>query len=288
MSVHLENKANECKNFFEERLTEYFQNRMNDNPGRKKVYDSMWYSLKAGGKRFRPVLALLLSDELGVHPDRVIDWSIAVEMIHTYSLIHDDLPCMDNDDFRRGIPTNHKVYGENLALLAGDALIFEAFHVLNSSENFKPETKVRLQQILIESSSIDGMITGQVMDIFFQELSANHKNQFIDQIHHLKTGALIRAAAEGAAVACGLPIEKVTGYSEFGALLGYCFQVKDDILDTDSDAIHAPNLTKVMSKVDVEKLLIQASNECLKILGEMGQANGFLAEMVRQNLTRTK
>lgn len=288
MTQQLDAKIKDCQVYFEEQLASYFESRKSANPGRQKVFEAMWYSLKAGGKRFRPVLALILSDELGVHPHRVIDWAIAVEMIHTYSLIHDDLPCMDNDDFRRGIPTNHKVFGESLALLAGDALIFEAFHILNQSASYTAETKLKLIQVLLQASSIDGMITGQVMDIFFQDLGGLSKLQTVEEIHHLKTGALIRAAIEGAAMCCGLPKERVDLYSRFGELLGYAFQIKDDLLDATTDSDSAPNLTKVLTVAEVNNLLSATTENSIQILEQLGQPNGLLSEMARNNLVRQK
>lgn len=195
----------------------------------QQLSQSMEYSFLGGGKRFRPVLALLIAEAFAAGPQRVLSWAAAIEMIHTYSLIHDDLPCMDNDDVRRGQPTNHKVYGETTALLAGDALLSEAFRTITYGFHQDPQIAMDLVTILSEASGPSGMVGGQAIDcqaqkekISLQELALMHK---------LKTGALIRATVEGAAVACGLPKVKVALVREFGELIGLAFQLKDDLLD---------------------------------------------------------
>lgn len=199
------------------------------SPAAQQLSQSMEYSFLGSGKRFRPVLALLISEAFAVGPQRVLPWAAAIEMVHTYSLIHDDLPCMDNDDVRRGRPTNHKVYGETTALLAGDALLSEAFRTITQGFHQDPQIAVDLVTLLSEASGPSGMVGGQAIDcqaqvnkISLQELALMHK---------LKTGALIRATVEGAAIACGLPKAKVSLVREFGELIGLAFQLKDDLLD---------------------------------------------------------
>ncbi len=175
--------------------------------GIQKLKDSMSYSLSKGGKRFRPVLALMIAESFAVHPQRILPWAQAVEMIHTYSLIHDDLPCMDNDDMRRGEPTNHKVYGETTALLAGDALLTEAFAVLATAFRQEGELGLKLVGLLAEAAGLLGMVGGQAIDLENQKLMPGLDE--LKKMQEMKTGALIRVSAEGAALVCGLPGEKV-------------------------------------------------------------------------------
>ena len=195
----------------------------------QKLSQSMEYSFLGGGKRFRPILALLVSEAFAVGPQRVLPWAAAIEMVHTYSLIHDDLPCMDNDDFRRGQPTNHKVFGETTALLAGDALLSEAFRTITLGFHQDPKIAVDLVTLLSEASGAGGMVGGQAMDCQAQMHQVSLQEMAL--MHKLKTGALIRATVEGAAIACGLPQAKVDIVREFGELVGLAFQLKDDLLD---------------------------------------------------------
>jgi len=197
-------------------------------PGRKefpeKIHEAMYYSIFAGGKRIRPILSILTAEILGYNDEIVKKPACALEMIHTYSLIHDDLPAMDDDDFRRGHPTNHKVYGEDIAILAGDALLTEAFYILSQLKSDKlPE----ILRIIALSSSSRGMVGGQAIDI----IQTNNPTDInlLKKMHARKTGALLTAPIECAAVLCG---EKNTdNFRELGDNIGMLFQITDDILD---------------------------------------------------------
>lgn len=194
-----------------------------------ELQKSMLYSATNGGKRFRPVLALLVGELLSAPQERILPFAVAVEMVHTYSLIHDDLPCMDNDDIRRGKPTNHKVFGEDFALLAGDALLTEAFFILADKYSDTPFLAAALTRLLSEAAGLRGMVGGQAMD-----LRAGKKRftlEELTQLHLLKTGALIRVATEGAALIGGAKPTQVESLRKFGEGLGLAFQVADDILD---------------------------------------------------------
>ena len=210
-----------------ERLLDGWQ--LPDSPGLEKLKQSIAYSYSRGGKRFRPVLSLLIAETFAVHPQRVLPWAMAVEMIHTYSLIHDDLPCMDNDDFRRGEPTNHKKFGETTALLAGDALLTEAFALIAQSYKEDPAIGLRLVALLSQAAGLFGMVGGQAIDLEFQKLKPSFAD--LEQMHLMKTGALIRVSAEGAALICGLPSEKIQLCRQFGERLGLAFQIQDDLID---------------------------------------------------------
>lgn len=253
--------------------------------GIQKLKESMSYSLSRGGKRFRPVLSLLIAESFAVHPQRVLPWGMAVEMIHTYSLIHDDLPCMDNDDFRRGEPTNHKVFGETTALLAGDTLLTESFGLLAHSYQEDPRVGLQLVALLSDAAGLFGMVGGQAMDLAFQKEKAQLEE--LKLMQDMKTGALIRVSAEGAALICGLPSEKVQLCRQFGEKLGLAFQLKDDLLD----AVEKSELGSFPGIIGIEKTneyLKQVSQEAFQILNQLGLSEGSLQELVQFNLTREK
>ncbi len=222
---------------FKEQMTEYISlvNKQLEEYVPKKnnlqnsIYEAMRYSLLAGGKRIRPVLSLGVCDMLGGKIQEALPFACALECIHTYSLIHDDLPCMDNDDLRRGKPTNHKVFGESTALLAGDSLLNLAFEIM-SSAGIKSEKTVEIIKNVSNLSGTEGMIGGQVVDLLYEE-SNDATQEVLEYIHKHKTGALILAATLIGAI-CGdatdIEKEKIV---EFAENLGLAFQIKDDILD---------------------------------------------------------
>ena len=202
----------------------------------KVLLDSERYSLFAGGKRIRPTLTLEFCRMLGGTDEAALPFACAVEMIHTYSLIHDDLPCMDDDDMRRGKPTNHKVFGESTALLAGDALLTGAFEVAASNTEAGADCSAKAVAYLASCAGRYGMIGGQIMD-----LEGERKQLTLDQLlklHSMKTGALINAAAVMGALAAGVSfhdrcMEAVVTYAEN---IGLAFQIVDDILDHTGDS----------------------------------------------------
>ena len=198
------------------------------------LYEAMGYSLYAGGKRIRPLLIQLAYEAVGGSDD-ITPYLCAIEMIHTYSLIHDDLPAMDNDDLRRGKPTNHKVFGEATAILAGDALLTGAFkHMLEDALIHDDMNRVRAAAILAQASGATGMIGGQILDMQSENKQID-KDQ-LEEIHLYKTGALIAAALNmGAVLGGGTPAE-VTALTFYGKYLGKVFQIIDDVLDAVSTA----------------------------------------------------
>ena len=201
----------------------------------KRVYEAARYSLLAGGKRIRPVLTLEFCRIFGGDTEDAMPFACALEMLHTYSLIHDDLPCMDNDDLRRGRPTNHKVYGEAMALLAGDALLTAAFEtVLANTAGLDAAQVLTGLRILAVSAGAGGMIGGQVMDMQGSQEPATL--QRLTEMHLLKTGALINAACVLGAVAAGAGEDDITLAAEYGGHLGLAFQITDDILDATGDS----------------------------------------------------
>lgn len=202
-----------------------------------KVGEAMRYSLEAGGKRVRPVLCMLATEALGGKAEQALSCATALEFIHTYSLIHDDLPAMDDDDLRRGKPTCHKVFGEGQAILAGDGLLTEAFCVLASDASLAdPAGAVRL---LAEAAGWRGMVGGQSLDLEGEVLTASGGEYGLDHlqlIHRLKTGVLIRVSLELGALAAGASASQREALREAGAAMGLAFQIQDDILDATSTA----------------------------------------------------
>lgn len=194
--------------------------------------ESMRYSFLNGGKRIRPVLMLACADAVAIAHESVLPYALALEMIHTYSLIHDDMPCMDNDDFRRGKPSNHKVFGEANALLAGDALLNEAYGICFQS-CLQGESFIRAARLLNECAGIKGMIVGQSADLFYTGRQTDVSEKELAYIHKYKTGKLLLSA-----VCIPSVLKENTEYlsfSEFGERLGLLFQVTDDILDVTGD-----------------------------------------------------
>lgn len=200
----------------------------------KLIFEAANYSLLAGGKRLRPIFALDFCRMCGTDSAKAMPFAAAMEMVHTYSLIHDDLPCMDNNDYRRGRLTNHKVYGEGMAVLAGDALLTDAFAMAARAELKKPEDMALAIRVLSECAGSLGMIGGQVLDILSEQRQCTE--QEVLDIQTRKTGALIRAACVLGVIAGGGSEAQRCAATEFAGLLGLAFQIRDDILDVVGDA----------------------------------------------------
>ena len=194
----------------------------------QKLFDAMRYSLLAGGKRLRPIMVLEFCRMCGGDVEKAMPLAAAIEMIHTYSLIHDDLPCMDNDDFRRGNPTNHRVYGEAIAILAGDSLLTGAFEAV-ASANLSSQARVDAVRVLAQCAGGCGMVGGQVLDIMSEERECTR--QEILDIQSRKTGALIRAACMMGVIAGGGDEQRLAAAGSFADHLGLAFQIRDDMLD---------------------------------------------------------
>ncbi len=215
--------------FFEKEAEKLFPEAL---PDAEVVEKAMKYSFFAGGKRFRPVLAMSVCEAIGKELEYIIPACVAIEMVHTYSLIHDDLPAMDNDDFRRGKPSNHKVFGEAMAILAGDGLLTEAFYIASRYPEKDEFTKGKLEFVkqLSDSAGIRGMVGGQVMDILEEK---EFSEDFLKKLHSAKTGAMIKLSA----LAPLIVFDDYSFYENFknyGEGLGLLFQITDDILDVEA------------------------------------------------------
>lgn len=210
-------------NEFEIYLENYFDNLSNGNED--VLFESVAYGIVKGGKRLRPMLAFASAEAVGGDYKKLFSIALAIEMIHSYSLIHDDLPCMDNDDMRHGKLSCHKKFGYPQALLAGDALLNTAFELLSENrENIAPDVMLKVINVIAKKAGVSGMILGQSYDI-----SGNVDN--MDTVHDLKTAKLFQAALLSGAIVSGADVEEQNGLSEFGRLAGLAFQITDDILD---------------------------------------------------------
>lgn len=216
----------EYREYIEGFLKDWYS-RFHSEP-QSKLFEAMEYSLLAGGKRLRPVFAFEFCRMCGADWKKAAPFAAAIEMIHTYSLIHDDLPCMDNDDYRRGRLTNHKVYGEAMAILAGDALLTDAFSVASTAE-LRGREMADAIGVLAECAGSLGMVGGQVLDMMSEERLLS-KQEVLD-IQSRKTGALIRAACATGVLAGGGTQEQFDAACQFAAGLGLAFQIRDDMLD---------------------------------------------------------
>ena len=205
---------------------------LSDAGRQRKIIEAMWYSLSAGGKRIRPALTLEFCRVCGGDIKNALPAACALEMVHTFSLIHDDLPCMDDDDLRRGKPSCHKAYGEAMALLAGDALLNLAYEVICQEGEISAETKLALVSELSEAVGVSGMIGGQVIDTCFEEVLSEEQ---LLEMYGMKTGALLKAACRMGCISAGADPEKTEQAGLYAEKLGLAFQIIDDILDITGD-----------------------------------------------------
>lgn len=241
--------------------------------------ESLRYSLFSDGKRFRPLLSVLTAKALDKRPEQVLPLAAAVELIHTYSLIHDDLPCMDNDDLRRGKPTNHKVYGEAGALLAGDALLTMAFGILATSPSPKAATAVAL---LSDAAGPHGMVGGQALDVEAQKPTL----ELLKEIHLRKTGRLIQVSVEAAALLCEATTHQIAALRTYGDLLGLAFQLADDLQDFDTDRPEKVSYASTIGVPETIRLLVETSDKALSALSDFGNSAEGLRQMIRLNRDR--
>lgn len=251
----------------------------------KQIYEAMGYSVFAGGKRLRPILMLAAFEAVGGQGEQVLPFACALEMIHTYSLIHDDLPAMDNDDYRRGKLTNHKVYGEGIAILAGDGLLNLAFEIMiKAGLQYGQDICLQAMDVIARAAGTEGMIGGQVVDLLSENTPV--EIDIVEYIHENKTAALIQAAVKAGGILGGGDPKQIQLLERFGYCLGMAFQVQDDILDVTSttEELGKPVQSDIKnqkstfvslvglekSKEYVERLSMEAI-ESLQGLGERGE-----------------
>lgn len=278
-------------------IEEFLQGQFCEDLPQKRLFDAMRYSLLAGGKRIRPVLTLEFCRICGGDWRSALPFACALEMIHTYSLIHDDLPCMDNDDYRRGRLTNHKVFGEALAVLAGDGLLTAAFETAASAAT-DPAVTVKAIRILAEQAGELGMVGGQVLDMDAEEQELTE--QGIYDIQCRKTGALIQAACQIGVVAAGGTQQQLDAAKTYAQNLGLAFQIRDDMLDVIGDEatfgkpIGSDKAEKKTTFVDLlglaacEREVVRLTDEAISALGLFGGEADFLAALSHSMETRNK
>ncbi len=269
----------------EAHIAEYFKALpREDVAGLRKLLESMEYSTLDGGKRFRPVLVLATLEALDHDRAQGLPLALAIELIHTYSLIHDDLPLMDNDDTRRGRPTNHKVFGDAMALLAGDALLTEAFTILAEGYAEDPRTAVEIIALVGRAAGLRGMVGGQAIDIL--PTAGKHEEWEIQYLHSLKTGALIRVAIDGASCLANVPQETRSNLDQFGKSLGLAFQIADDIQDYNPAKQEATSFINALGIDGTKALLDKVTSQALAALAAVDLQESKLAQLCRFNLER--
>lgn len=257
---------------------------------------AMKYSLMAGGKRLRPILLMAAADAVGAKGTDYLTAGCALEMIHTYSLIHDDLPAMDNDDYRRGKLTNHKVYGDGMAVLAGDALLTLAFEVLTRQQHTDAVTLLRVVKEISTAAGMNGMVGGQAIDL---ESEGKHIDmETLRRMHMGKTGALFRAALRSGAILAGADEKKLAALTDYAEKFGLAFQITDDILDVigDEKLIGKPvgsdirneksTYVTLTSLEEAQKLAKETVDGAVVALQDFGPEADFLRQLVRYMLER--
>lgn len=262
----------------------------------KEIAEAMWYTLSAGGKRVRAVLVMEFCRVCGGDVDDALSAACAIEMIHAFSLIHDDLPCMDNDDFRRGKPSCHKAFDEATALLAGDALQNKAIEIISNDEKLSDTVKVKLISCLSKAVGVHGMIGGQVIDTNCQ--SKLTTSESLLEMYRMKTGALISAACEMGCI-CAKAYDKIDSAEKFGECLGLAFQIVDDILDIvgdekelgkpiGSDSLNEKNTFAVLSGIERSRAFVQKlTDDAVCALSDFDD-NCFLNELSSYLMKRKK
>lgn len=286
-------EINDLKKEIDSWLEDYFYERKTYN---KRLYEAMHYSISAGGKRVRPLLVLLSYLMYKDDYKRILPLACAVEMIHTYSLIHDDLPCMDNDDLRRGRPTNHKIFGAAVATLAGDALLNEAMNVMFEMCLDKDRNVLKACSLISKAAGAEGMVGGQIVDILSEGKSISYDE--LKYMHEKKTGALIKASIVSGAVASGAPDSDIRLLCDYGSKLGMTFQIKDDILDVTSstETLGKPaksdienNKTNFVSVFGIDKcsdMCSKLSGECMKDLNDLSGNAEHMKQITEMLLKR--
>lgn len=265
----------------------------------KLLHEAMRHSLFAGGKRFRPILAVAACETVGGKRETVIPFAAAIEMIHTYTLIHDDLPSMDDDDFRRGVPTCHKKYGEAAAILAGDALLTLAFEILADAKLFpgvKAETLLKVARETAGAVGSTGTVGGQMVDI---EMAGKEPDMAtLEYIHTHKTGKLIVASIRGGAALAGAEEDQLSALTEYGRSIGLAFQIVDDLLDvegsrektgkTPGSDLKNKKLTypSIMGVEESRKLAVKLTDRAMKSVEMFGESGSKLRDLAEYVIAR--
>lgn len=280
----LEASQNQFIEKFEAWLRDYLADCGQDANRSDILLASQQYSLLSGGKRFRPFLASLVYSLFSDEASRLRYFCLSLEMVHTYSLIHDDLPCMDNDDLRRGKPTNHKVYSEDVALLAGDGLLTDVFGLLAADQGLSAEARVNVIQMLACRIGSFGMVGGQTLDM---RVTSKIALEDLKRIHTLKTANLIEAAALGAGIYAGADAKSLTALQSFGHNLGMAFQIKDDLLDFQDKDQDFKSYVGVLGLAETQKQLEAYSSDAREQIKSLKKNSTLLEQLIDFNLMRS-
>lgn len=286
----IKQKAKEVDSYLEKYLP-----KQNEYPS--EIFEAMRYSIFAGGKRLRPIMLLSACETLGGESKRAIPFACAIEMIHTYSLIHDDLPAMDNDDYRRGMLTSHKKFGEAIAILAGDGLLHHALEVMADAcvKDYCIET-TKAMQAIAHGAGVYGMLSGQVVDVISEGKQIDEKTMYF--IHKNKTAAMLQGALKAGALLGGATQQQVDNMEKAGEKIGVAFQIADDILDitstleelgkpVHSDEKNKKNTYVTMYGIEKSKEMIKTlSQEAIAVLETFGERANFLIELTHYLIER--
>ncbi len=260
-----------------------------------KVIDSIKYSLFSGGKRIRPMLTILTYKEFSKEDDSldtILPFAAAIEMIHTYSLIHDDLPAMDDDDFRRDKPTNHKVYTEGIAILAGDGLLNMSMeillrHIENLEDKDELKRAIRAMKYIYSATGVNGMIGGQTIDIDFN--LEEYTEDTCENMYKLKTGALIKASVVVGGILAGVEADNITKLAKFGENIGLAYQFEDDLLDEEKDPDSGEiNMLFFKEKEELKNEIIDLTNSSYEALEGLDLKDNLLKSFVAKLINRSR
>lgn len=293
--MELKQLLNEKIQFIDENLKKYLPQ---ESEYPNIIFQAMHYSIFAGGKRLRPIMLLSACEAMGGMIEKAIPFACAIEMIHTYSLIHDDLPAMDNDDYRRGILTSHKKFGEDIAILAGDALLHHSFEIMaNACCEYNELNCIKAMQAIAHGAGVYGMLSGQVVDVISEGKQIDRKT--LDFIHKNKTAAMIEGALKAGAILADATEKQVEQFRLAGEKIGIAFQIQDDILDVTSTLeelgkpIHSDEKNEKTTYVTLfgieksKKIVEQLSNEAIAILESLLPPNDFLIELTKYLIKRS-
>jgi geranylgeranyl diphosphate synthase, type II len=283
--IAFEQYLRDKKKIVEDRMINY----LNGLNAPATLKESMVYSISAGGKRLRPILALAVVESFQKDPQTVLDAACAIEFVHTYSLIHDDLPSMDNDDYRRGKPTSHKVFGEAQAILAGDALLTESIALITDNKYLDADQKVRLLSVLSHAAGAEGMVGGQVEDLEGENKDLSLKD--LESIHEKKTGKMLECSVLSGGIAAGASEEELLSLQLYARHIGIAFQIQDDILDItgsqaqlgkpigSDEANHKTTYPKLLGLEGAQKEMENHIEFSLEHLGKINRNTGILASI---------
>ncbi|WP_338082922.1 polyprenyl synthetase family protein [Fictibacillus nanhaiensis] len=283
--IAFEQYLRDKKKIVEDRMINY----LNGLNAPATLKESMLYSISAGGKRLRPILALAVVESFQKDPQTVLDAACAIEFVHTYSLIHDDLPSMDNDDYRRGKPTSHKVFGEAQAILAGDALLTESIALITDNKYLDADQKVRLLSVLSRAAGAEGMVGGQVEDLEGENKDLSFKD--LESIHEKKTGKMLECSVLSGGIAAGASEEELLSLQLYAQHIGIAFQIQDDILDItgsqaqlgkpigSDEANHKTTYPKLLGLEGAQKEMENHIEISLEHLGKINRNTGILASI---------